>query len=110
MQSVYVRPVPQYAPQYLDLSKKTNPSSLFVQAEDFGKQVVGKRTSGTLMERLQDSKLKRLIQEDSDRVKAKMIEDLYTNQSRTRTTSKSNRVDSFARVYLFQQRNFGTRI
>ena len=86
MQSVYVRPVPQYAPQYLDLSKKTNPSSLFVQAEDFGKQVVGKRTSGTLMERLQDSKFKRLIQEDSDRAKAKMIEDLYTN----RTSSNQN--------------------
>ena len=89
MQSVYVRPVPQYAPQYLDLSKKTNPSSLFVQAEDFGKQVVGKRTSGTLMERLQDSKLKRLIQEDSDRVKAKMIEDLYTNRTNSSNENQS---------------------
>lgn len=89
MQSVYVRPVPQYAPQYLDLSKKTNPSSLFVQAEDFGKQVVGKRTSGTLMERLQDSKFKRLIQEDSDRAKAKMIEDMYTNRTNSSIQNQS---------------------
>lgn len=81
MQSVYVRPVPQFAPQYLDLSKKTNPSNLFVQAEDFGKQVVGKRTSGTLMDRLEDNKFKRLIQEDSDRIKSKMLEDMYSNSA-----------------------------